>query len=194
VTKGEATRETILAAGAEIAGRVGLTGLTIGQLAGSVEMSKSGLFAHFRSKEALQLQVLGHARESFIAQAILPALAAPRGEPRIRALFEHWLAVVRDGASSCLFLSASMEYDDQPGPVRDALVAAHRDLMDSVAQIFRTAVAEGHCRPDADPAQFAHDLHGAMLAYAYAHRLLREPEAEARTRRAVERLLDAARP
>jgi AcrR family transcriptional regulator len=193
VAKGELTRETILAAGAEVAGRVGLTGLTIGQLAERVEMSKSGLFAHFRSKEALQLQVLAHARQAFVAQSVLPALAAPRGEPRIRALFEHWLAVVRDGASSCLFLSASMEYDDQPGPVRDALVSAHRDLVDTVAQVFRTAVGEGHCRPDADPAQFAHELHGVMLAYAYAHRLLRDPDAEVRTRIAFERLLDAAR-
>ncbi len=186
------TREAVLEQAVEMANRLGLAGLTIGSLADRVEMSKSGLFAHFRSKEALQLQVLVYARERFIEQVVRPALAAPRGVPRVRQLFERWLACERDGAPGCLFLSATSEYDDQPGTVRDQLVADHRDLLDAVAQIVRSGVAEGHFRADVDAEQFAHDLHGTMLAFFYAHRLLRQPEAEARTRRAFEALLAAA--
>jgi AcrR family transcriptional regulator len=192
VSKGEATRQAVLEQAAETAARCGLAGLTIGSLATRTGMSKSGLFAHFRSKEALQLQVLEFARDGFITAVIRPALEAPRGEERIRTLFEHWLALSTSGASPCLFVSASWEFDDQPGPVRDQLVRDHRDFEDSVTQMFRAGVAEGHFRADADPEQFAHDLHGVMLVHFHSHRLLGDPAAEARTRRAFESLLDDA--
>lgn len=193
MTKGELTREVILDEAAEVAGRVGLAGLTIGSLASRVEMSKSGLFAHFQSKEALQLKVLAHARERFVDRVVRPALATPRGEPRVWVLFERWLECANDATAS-LFVSASAEFDDQPGAIRDQLVSDHWDLMDAVAQIFRTGISERHFRADVDAAQFAHDLHGVMLAYFYAHRLLRDAAAEAHTRRAFEALLAAARP
>jgi len=193
VSKGELTRETIVVQGAEIASRIGLAALTIGQLAGRVEMSKSGLFGHFRSKEILQLRVLEYARERFAAQVVRPALRVARGEPRVRTLFENWLACGRRGDPSCLFLSAVMEYDDQPGVIHDELVSAHRDLMDAIVQVFRTGIAEGDFRRDADPDQFAQDLYGVMLAFAYSHRLLRDAAAETRTRRAFEALLGSAR-
>jgi AcrR family transcriptional regulator len=187
-SKGEATRQAVLEQAVETAARAGLAGLTIGSLAAQTGMSKSGLFAHFRSKEALQLRVLDHAREGFSREVVLPALAAPRGETRIRTLFEHWLAVSTKGTFECLFVSASWEFDDQPGAVRDQLVRDHRDFADVVAQMFRAAVAEGHFR-DGDPEQFAHDLHGVLLVHFHAHRLLGDPAAEAKTRRAFERLM-----
>lgn len=193
VSKGELTREAIVARGAEVAGRIGVAGLTIGSLATQVEMSKSGLFAHFRSKEGLQLQVLAHARESFVAEVVRPALAAPRGEPRVRMLFERWFACSRDGSGGCLFVSAATEFDDQPGAVRDQLVADHRDLTDAVTQIARTGIAEGHFRSDLDAGQLAYDLQGVMLGHFHAHRLLRDPDAEARARHAFAALLAAAR-
>jgi len=193
VSKGAATREAVLEQAVEMANRVGLAGLTIGSLAERMEMSKSGLFAHFRSKEALQRQVLAYARERFIEQAIRPALATARGEPRVRRLFEGWLACARDGAAGCVFFSATSEFDDQPGTVRDQLTSDHRDLMDSIAQMVRGGVRDGQLRPDTDPDQFAYDLHGVMLAYFYAHRLLRQPDAEARARRAFDTLLAAVR-
>ncbi|MGW5053342.1 TetR/AcrR family transcriptional regulator [Actinokineospora sp. NPDC004072] len=191
--KGEATRQAVLGRAAEVASRVGLAGLTIGSLAAGTGMSKSGLFAHFQSKESLQAQVLAHAREQFVDQVVRPALAAPRGEARVRALFERWLALGRDGGSACLFVSASAEYDDQPGPIRDQLVRDHLDFADSVAQMFRTGISEGEFRADADPVQFAHDLHGVMLAFFHAQRLLGDPAAESMTRRAFDNLLAAAR-
>jgi AcrR family transcriptional regulator len=191
--KGAATKDAVLDEAVRIAGRIGLSGLTIGSLANATGMSKSGLFAHFGAKEALQLQVLARARDGFSDRVIRPAVRAPRGEPRVRALFENWLEVGKDGGAACLFASASMEYDDQPGVVRDQVVRDHTDFAESVQQIFRTGISEGHFLADADAVQFQHDLLGVMLGHFHAYRLLREADAEKIVRNAFERLLDAAR-
>jgi AcrR family transcriptional regulator len=194
MSKGTETRQAVLDEAARLASRVGLGGLTIGSLAATTRLSKSGLFAHFQSKEALQLQLLAHTRERFIDLVIRPALAAPRGEPRVRELFGRWLAWDADALpGGCLFVAASAEFDDQPGPVHDRLAQDQRDWLDTIAQVFRTGIAEGHFRPHADPEQFAYDLHGAMLAFHHASRLLGDPEAAARATRAFEQLLLAAR-
>lgn len=193
--KGETTKLAILDEAAEIASTVGLHGLTIGTLASKTELSKSGLFAHFQSKESLQVEVLRHARNRFIDVVIRPALAAPRGEPRVRELFEGWLGWFRGDILSggCLFTAAAAEFDDQPGPVREFLVSDERDLTDTVVQIFRTGISEGHFRQEADPHQFAQDLLGVLLAYTHTYRLLKDPSAEDRARQAFEALLTAAR-
>lgn len=193
VSKGEETRRQVLEAAVEVAASGGLASLTIGSLADRTGMSKSGLFAHFKSKEALQVQVLEFAGEAFVDDVVRPALSAPRGEKRITTLFESWLAVSREGTAECLFVSAAWEYDDQPGPVRDRLVRMHLDFNDSVAQMFRTGVSEGFFAPGADPEQFAHDLHGIMLIYFQAHRLLGDARAEERARHAFARLIESNR-
>ena len=189
--KGDDTRQAVIDQAVEIAGRLGVAGLTIGTLASATDMSKSGLYAHFRSKEALQLAVLASAREHFVDQVIRPALAAPRGEQRVRTLFERWLLTSSSGAAGCLFVSAATEFDDQPGPVRDQLVRDHWDLADALAQVYRSGAKDGAFRDDLAPEQFAHDLHGLMLAHFHAFRLLRDPAAEPRTRFAFERLLQS---
>jgi AcrR family transcriptional regulator len=191
--KGALTRQSIVDEATRVASRVGLGGLTIGSLATDTGLSKSGLFAHFNSKESLQLQVLAHARSRFVDLVVRPALNAPRGEPRVRELFERWLAWSGELPGGCVFVAAASELDDQPGPVRDELAADQRDWLETVATVFRGGVTEGHFRADADPEQFAHDLYGVMLAYHHASRLLRDPMAEERARRALERLLDDAR-
>ncbi|MFD1717723.1 TetR/AcrR family transcriptional regulator [Georgenia deserti] len=194
MSKGAATRHGILVHGVEAAYRVGLGGLTIGELARATGMSKSGLFAHFRSKESLQLEVLGQAREKFVSAVIRPALATRRGEPRVRELFERWLdCALRRDPGGCLFVKAATELDEQTGPVRDQLAQDHRDLYDSIAQMFRTGIAEGHFRSDADPDQFAFDLDGLMLASYHWTRLLGDPTAERRARCSFEALLDSIR-
>lgn len=194
MTKGAATKQAILHQGVEAAYRVGLSGLTIGELAGATGISKSGLYAHFRSKEALQLAVLARARAEFTDTVIRPALAAPRGEPRVRELFERWLECGRLRLpGGCLFVKASTELDEQQGPVRDQLARDHKDLYETIAQIFRTGIAERHFREDADPDQFAVDLDGVMLAFYHWHRLLNDPLAETRARRSFGALLAAAR-
>ena len=190
--KGAATRDAVLDTAVRIASRIGLSALTIGMLASATGMSKSGLFAHFGSKEALQLQVLARARDEFTDLIVRPTLRAPRGEERVRALFEHWLAVPGDGAP-CLFASSSTEYDDQPGIVRDQVVQDHRDFMEIVQQIFRTGISEGQFRADTDAAQFQQDLLGVMLAFFHAYRLLGDNDAAERARVAFERLLAEAR-
>jgi AcrR family transcriptional regulator len=190
--KGEATKEAILDEAARLARTVGLGGMTIGVLADRTNLSKSGLYAHFRSKESLQLQLLEHAKVRFVAEVIAPALAAPRGEPRVRALFESWLRW--DSApGGCIFTAAASEVDDQPGPVRDHVVRNQRDWLDTMAEVFRTGLAEGQFRADADPEQFAFDLEGVMLSYHLTNRLLGDGQAEARARRSFDALLGAAR-
>jgi AcrR family transcriptional regulator len=192
VGKGDETRLAVLDQAVDLARRVGLSGLTIGSLAEQARLSKSGLFGHFHSKEGLQIQVLEHARGRFEDAVARPALRNPRGEPRVRALFDRWVRwdTLPGG---CPFVAAAAEFDDQPGAVRDRLVRDQRDLMDMIATVFRTGITEGHFRADADPDQFAQDFHGVVLAYHHAIRLLGDGQAETRARRAFEALLAAAR-
>jgi len=194
--KGDETRTAILERAAGLASQVGLEGVTIGRLADELELSKSGLFAHFRSKEALQVQTLRFAAEAFVDRVVRPALKAPRGEPRLRALFEGWLAWARADLtkSGCLFVAAATELDDRPGPARDELVRQQRDWLETIATVARTAIGEGHFKDDVDVEQFAHDLNGVMLAYHHARRLLRDAQADTRARRAFVALVGAARP
>ncbi len=193
--KGETTRQAILEHAMEVASASGLEGLTIGRLARELDLSKSGLFAHFRSKEALQVQVLQYTASRFVDSVVKPALAAPRGEPRVRAIFERWLDWPRINPlpGGCLFVAVAAELDDRPGPARDLLVRQQKDWLEVIANVARTAVREGHFRGDLDADQFAQDLHGVMLAYHHAHRLLKDPKAAARARHAFAALVETAR-
>lgn len=193
--KGEATRQEILEHAVGLASRVGLTGLTIGGLAEALDLSKSGLFAHFRSKEALQVQVLEHAGARFAEVVLRPALAAPRGEPRLRALFERWRGWPRESGlpGGCFFVQAAVELDDRPGKARDVLVRQQKDFLDAIATVVRTGVDEGHFRRDVDPAQVAHELYGLMLGWHHAARLLGDERSDERARIAFEALVARAR-
>ena len=188
------TRQAILSHAVRLASRIGLEAMTIGRLADEMELSKSGLFGHFQSKEALLLQTLEYAGGRFVDVVVKPALAAPRGEPRVRAVFERWMEWPRiEPISGCFFVAAATELDDRPGPVRDRLVAMQRDWLEVLSNTVRTAVREGDFREEVDPEQFAHDMYGVMLAYHHASRLLADGRAAERARRAFEALLDAAR-
>jgi AcrR family transcriptional regulator len=193
VTKGEETRERILDRAIALAAVVGLEGLTIGDLARETGMSKSGLFAHFASKEELQLKILETARERFARDVFLPALRATRGEGRVRALFERWLAWERGRVGGCPFVEASYELDDRPGPVRDALARAQGEWVDGLARAVEIAIEEGHFRGDLDPRQFAYEMYGIFLAYHLYHRLLDAQDAADRARAAFDRLVAASR-
>ncbi len=195
MTKGSDTRQTIVRHGVDAAYRVGVGGLSIGHLATALGMSKSGLFAHFQSKEILQIEVLREARAQFVGNVVQPALAAQRGEPRVRELADRWLTCgTQRQPGGCLFVKAATELDEQEGPVRDQLVRDHRELYATIARIFRGGVSEGHFDADVDPTQFAADLYGIMLAFYHANRLFEDEHAEARARCALESLLDASRP
>ncbi|HJU69647.1 MAG TPA: TetR/AcrR family transcriptional regulator [Gemmatimonadaceae bacterium] len=194
--KGEATRERILESALELASTEGLTGLSIGRLADRNGMSKSGLFAHFGSKEGLQLDVLELATAKFRESVFTPALRADRGEPRLRALFTRWMdwADHQSLPGGCLLTAAAVELDDQPGPARDALVDAQRQWADTLARAVRIAIEERHFRADVDPHLFAFQLHSILLGYHHARRLLRDPDAARRAHDAFEALVAGARP
>ena len=192
MAKGEETRQAILAKAFEVANVVGVSGLTIGRLAEGTGLSKSGLFAHFGSKEALEVAVVQEAARQFVQEVMVPALRQPRGEPRVKALFERWLAW-GERPGGCFFVGASAELDDRPGPPRDALVQACKDWIDALATAARIAVAEGHFRDDLDPEQFAFELYGLMMASHTFGRFLRDESWRARTRKAFDRLLGGAR-
>jgi AcrR family transcriptional regulator len=191
VRKGQLTRQHILGHATSLASRIGLSGLSIGLLAEDLRLSKSGLFAHFKSKEQLQLEVLEYAAGQFVELVLRPALAAARGVPRVRTLFESWLAWPRRSnlSGGCVFVSAASELDDQPGPVRTRLVELQRDFLETIANTIRSGMSEGHFRADCDPEQFAQDLYGIMLACHHASRLLQDAQAVDRARRSFDTLL-----
>jgi AcrR family transcriptional regulator len=161
-------------------------------------MSKSGLFAHFGSKEDLQLATLKNARERFERFVFTPALTAPRGLPRLRELFRRWLAWSDDSSmpGGCVIIGATTEYDDRPGPVRDSLVAAQRDLRRALARAVELAVAEGHLGRETDPEQFSFELFAIVYAAHHDRRLLRNPAAGHHATTAFEALIarNAPRP
>jgi AcrR family transcriptional regulator len=192
--KGEQTRERIVDQALRLASRDGLEGLTLGSLAAELELSKSGLFAHFGSKEELQLQVLQEIVTRFKETVVLPAFKAPRGEPRIRAMFENWLKWGKDPSlpGGCPMVAAAVELDDRPGAARDFLVAAKKDLVATLVKSARIAVEAGHFRPDLDCEQFAFELDSLYLGFHHARRLLQDEKAEAKLRAAFEQLLKRA--
>jgi AcrR family transcriptional regulator len=192
MAKGEETRQAILARAFELANMIGVSGLSIGRLAEATGLSKSGLFAHFGSKEALEVAVIEEASRQFVHSVMVPALRQPRGEPRIRALFENWLVWgARPGG--CFFVGATAELDDRPGPPRDALMQSCKDWIDELHKAARIAVTEGHFRSDLDPEQFAFEEYGIMLGLHTYLRFLKAPQALERAREAFERLVAAAR-
>ncbi len=195
MSRGADTREAILDHALRLASEVGLEGLTIGRLAAALDLSKSGLFAHFGSKDELQVQVLDRAAARFAEVVVRPALAAPRGEPRLRALFERWLRWPREvpQPGGCIFVQAAAELDDRPGAARDRLVTLERDWLAIIARVVRGAQAEGQLRREVDPEQVAFELHAIMLACHHASRLLRDRSAVDRARGALDRLIDSAR-
>ena len=156
-TKGERTRAAILDRAVDIASVEGLEGLTIGRLAGDLGMSKSGLFRHFGSKQDLQLATVGAARDRFVAMVLEPASAAPDGAPRLRAMAEHYLDYLYSFPGGCFWGATASEFDDRPGPVRDAIAASLDAWM---AELVRQATAAGI----ADPDRYAFELYAVVMA------------------------------
>jgi AcrR family transcriptional regulator len=192
MSKGDATKQAILARALELARVIGVSALSIGRLAEETGLSKSGLFAHFGSKEALEVAVVEEASRQFVQEVLVPALRAPRGEPRVRALFDSWLRWgQRPGG--CFFVGASAELDDRPGLPRDALVRAWKDWIDELAKAARIAIQEHHFRADLDPEQFAFELYSIMVGAHAFLQFVRDRGAIDRTRNSFERLVAHAR-
>jgi AcrR family transcriptional regulator len=193
--KGQQTRAAILDAALALASQSGLEGLSIGALAEVTGMSKSGVFAHFGSREELQISVVREYHRKFEEEVFRPALTVGRGLPRLRALFERWLRRVSvEIDSGCIYISGAVEFDDRPGPVRDALVAMVQTWQLALDRAIRAAVDERHLRADTDVGQLLFEIHGLILALHHDARFLRHAGAEERARAAFERLLSHASP
>ena len=191
--KGQQTRAVILDAALTQATQAGLEGLSIGALAESIGMSKSGVFAHFGSREELQISVIREYNRRFEEEVFYPAMQQARGLPRLRALFDRWMdRIAHEIDAGCLFISGAAELDDRPGPVRDALASSVNVWLQTLHRTVQQARQEGHLSAALDARQFAFELHGLVLALHHEARFLRSPHAQARARQGFENLLQRA--
>ena len=191
--KGRLTRSAILHEAVQLASVHGLEGLSIGQLAEATGMSKAGLFAHFGSKEELQLATVHAARGIFVDEVVVPSLEAPEGLARLVRVIQEWFrygcrGVFRGG---CFFAAASAEFDGRPGPVRDSVAAARRDWMQGLAQTIGQAQAQGQLDPAVDPQQLAFEIDALFLAANSLHQLDGDPAAFERARQGIRARLEA---
>jgi len=192
----ESTHQRILGRGLEIVSERGLAGVSLGGLAERAELSKSGLFAHFRSKEELQIELLRAAEEALRREVVSPAMEAPKGLPRLRALVGRWLGWASHSGlpGGCPLYGAAFELDDAEGPVRDYLAESQEEWSGMLRGLVGDAVALGHLREDLDAAQFVWQLNGIYLSHHLSQRLMRDPEADTRARAAFEALIASSLP
>ena len=179
----------ILEAGLDMASQLGLEGVSIGSLAKSINMSKSGLFAHFQSKENLQIEILDYAARVFAQDVVVPALKKDAGVPRIRALVSNWIDWASKLAGGCIFVTASADYSDRPGKVRECLLGQQNDWIDCLCRIAQSAVDVGHFRENVDCEQFAFDLYSLLLGFHLYDKLLDDSQTAKRQEMALDRLL-----
>lgn len=179
--KGEKTKAVIVDAALGLATQIGLEGLSIGALAEVTGMSKSGVFAHFGSREELQISVVREYFYRFEQEVFYPAMDVQRGLPRLQALFANWMkrtSVEID--SGCIFISGAVEFDDRPGPVRDAIASSVRTWLAAMDRAVRQAQELGQLDEHADPSQILFEIHGLILALHYEARFLKTPGSVAR--------------
>jgi len=189
--KGEQTRAAILDAALELAGRDGLEGLTIGLLAERMQMSKSGVFAHFGSREDLQVEVVREYHRRFEQEVFYPAIREPRGLPRLRALMGRWMEKrIDEVTSGCIYISGAVEYDDRASnPVREQLVYSVTTWRAALTRAIRQAKEEGHLRADTDPRVMLFELYSLTLGLHHDARFLHLSDAVLTTRNALEKLI-----
>lgn len=188
MTKGEDTKLLILEAGLAMASQLGLEAVTIGTLAKATRMSKSGVFAHFQSKENLQNEILRYAGDLFSRDVVAPALRTEAGIPRINALVDNWVGWTSKLSGGCVFVQASNDFKNRPGKVRDYLLQQQEAWIDSLRRMARSAVQAGHFRQDIDTEQFAFELYSLLLGFHLYHKLLKSEDISIRQQSALEAL------
>ncbi|MDO8450256.1 MAG: TetR/AcrR family transcriptional regulator [Rhodoferax sp.] len=188
--KGQQTKQAIVDAALGLAAQIGLEGLSIGALAEVTQMSKSGVFAHFGSREELQISVIREYYARFADEVFSPAMDEARGLPRVRALFSNWMKrVAVEIQSGCIFISGAVEFDDRPGPVRDALASSVKVWLAAMYRAVVQAKEMGHLKQDADEEQMAFEIHGLILASHYEARFLENPVSVTRANQGFENIL-----
>jgi len=181
--KGRQTKATIVDAALGLASQIGLEGLSIGALAEVTGMSKSGVFAHFGSREELQISVIREYHDRFESEVFYPALSRTRGLPRLESLFDNWMQrTSTEIDSGCIYISGAVAFDDRPGPVRDALASSVNTWQNALQRSVAQAQKEMQLSSQADPLQVAFEIHGLILALHYEARFLRNPGAAERAR------------
>jgi len=189
--KGELTRAAILDVALELASREGLEGLTIGLLADKMNMSKSGVFAHFGSREDLQMEVLKLYHYRFEQEVFVPSVKEPRGIPRLQAMYARWIKRVSvEIASGCIYISGAVEYDDRPGPIREELVSMVRTWQGALLRCVQQCIDAGQLQPATDARQMVYEMYGLILALHHDARFLRQPGSVDRARTGFDRLLE----
>ncbi len=192
--KGELTRAAILDVALDLASRDGLEGLTIGLLADKMNMSKSGVFAHFGSREDLQLEVLKLYHHRFEQEVFFPSVKEPRGIQRLKAMFARWVKRVSvEVASGCIYISGAVEYDDRPGPIREELMAMVGAWQGALLRCVKQSVECGDLKADTDPQQLVYEMYGLILALHHDARVLRIPGSLERAGKGFERLIETYR-
>ncbi len=188
--KGQQTKQAIIDAALGLAAQIGLEGLSIGALAEVTQMSKSGVFAHFGSREELQISVIREYYARFSDEVFFPAMDEARGLPRVRALFANWMKrVAVELQSGCIFISGAVEFDDRPGPVREALASSVKTWLAAMYRAVVQAKEEGQLNADADEVQMAFEIHGLILALHYEARFLKNPHSIAHANKGFENIL-----
>jgi len=192
--RGLRTRSAILRRAVDIASAEGLEGLTVGRLADDLGMSKSGLFAHFGSKEELQLATVEMARQIFIDQITRPALAAPKGISRLWSIIDRWLAYIERGIfkGGCFFTAASFEFDSRRGPVRDRIAEIMREWLGVLVRALEQAQAAGHLKPDVDARHLAFKIQSLAIGGHWANQLLDDRQSYSRSRAVMLEMLRSA--
>jgi AcrR family transcriptional regulator len=192
--KGELTRAAILDVALGLASRDGLEGLTIGLLADKMNMSKSGVFAHFGSREDLQIEVLKLYHHHFEQEVFYPSMKEARGLPRLQSMFARWVKrVTMEIASGCIYISGAVEYDDRPGAIREELVGMVKAWQDALHRCIEQAIECGHLRTDTDPQQMVYEMYGLVLALHHDARFIKRPGSVGRADVGFERLLKSDR-
>jgi AcrR family transcriptional regulator len=188
--KGQQTRAAIVDAALGLAAHVGLEGLSIGAVAEVMQMSKSGVFAHFGSREELQISVVREYHQRFEEEVFFPAVAGPRGLPRLRAMFANWMQRTSiEIEAGCIYISGAVEFDDRPGPVRDALASSVKTWLTAMNRAVVLAKKEGHLRTEVDEQQLTFEIHGLILALHYEARFLQTPGSVERALAGFERIV-----
>jgi AcrR family transcriptional regulator len=189
--KGELTRAAILDVALDLASRDGLEGLTIGLLADKMNMSKSGVFAHFGSREDLQIEVLKLYHDHFEQEVFYPSMKELRGLPRLESMFSRWVKrVTVEIASGCIYISGAVEYDDRPGAIREELVGMVRAWQEALLRCVQQAIDMGHLRSNTDAQQIVYEMYGLILALHHDARFIKRPGSVDRAQLGFERLLE----
>jgi AcrR family transcriptional regulator len=190
--KGELTRAAILDVALDLASRDGLEGLTIGLLADKMNMSKSGVFAHFGSREDLQIEVVKLYHRHFEQEVFYPSVKEPRGLPRLQAMFAGWVKRVSEEiASGCIYISGAVEYDDRPGAIREELAGMVRTWQGALRRCAVQAIEMAHLRPETDPDQIVYEMYGLILALHHDARFLKMPGSVNRAQLGFDRLIQS---